>query len=99
MKTVGQGMAVFILVFCFAYLGGVTFFNMPQAGNEHAKTIVPFILSIVGTIAGFYYGYSLGQKTASPELIKQEIKPLEVPPAPTAADQFIEAAKLNKEKV
>ncbi len=66
-------MAIFILTYCFGYLGIVTILDLPESGNEHAKTIVPFILSIIGTIAGFYYGYSLGQKNkGNPEFPKMD---------------------------
>lgn len=89
-------MAIFILVCCFGYLGGVTFAPITIAGNEHAKTIVPYVLSIVGTIAGFYYGYSLGQKSKPPEYpkmdeaVKAGVEKLEV--------RQVEAVKTEGEK-
>jgi hypothetical protein len=69
---------------------------MPQPGNEHAKTIVPFILSIIGTIAGFYYGYSLGRKYRDPEFPKMDEAVKEGTDKLQAAQ--IEAVKTEGEK-
>ena len=55
--SAGMRVAVLIILVTFLYLFAVTFIAMPKAGEEQAKTIVPFLLgSVIGTLIGFYYG-------------------------------------------
>ena len=63
----GMKVALLILMITFLYLFGVTFFEMSKAGEELAKTIVPFLLgSVIGTLIGFYYGNKHEQQDVPP---------------------------------
>ena len=46
-----------ILVFMI-YISVVTFVDLPATGNEHAKTVLPFLLGVIATLIGFYWGNS-----------------------------------------
>jgi hypothetical protein len=56
--TTGLKVAVLLILVLFFYLCAVSFWPIPQTGNEHAKTIVPFLLGIIATLIGFYWGNS-----------------------------------------
>lgn len=87
MKDASTGLktALLILLIIFGYLFAITFNPMPRAGQEQAKTISPFLLGVVATLIGFYWGNS-----------KKKDYPPDITPVDEAA---IEAAKIKAEKV
>jgi len=73
MKNISAGMvvAVGLMVVCFIYLFGVTFFKIPTTGQEHAKTIVGFLLGVgLSTVINYYWGSS--SKTPQGEPTERE---------------------------
>ena len=56
--TTGIKIAVMLVLVFMLYLSAATFFDIPQSGNEHAKTIIPFLLGVIATLIGFYWGNS-----------------------------------------
>ncbi len=59
-------MACSIIGISFGYLFAVTFLNLPATGQEHAKTIVGFILGVgVSTLLNYYWGSSSGSADKS----------------------------------
>lgn len=56
--SVGIKFAIGIVLLIFAYLGAVTFGTVADTGIEHAKTIIPYLLGIVTTLVGYYWGQS-----------------------------------------
>ena len=56
--TTGIKIAVMLVLVFMLYLSGVTFLDLPETGNEHAKTIIPFLLGVIATLVGFYWGNS-----------------------------------------
>lgn len=67
-KKVLYAMQAIILFIAFGYLIAVTFFDMPETGVDHSKTIVGFLLgTVVGTIIAYNWGSSKGSadKTAA----------------------------------
>ena len=61
--------AMTIMFFAFAYIVGITFCPVTAVGNEHAKTVVGFILGTAfSTLINYYWGNS-----------KKEQVPPEVP--------------------
>jgi len=77
--TVGVKVAMLIMVIMFLYLFCVTFLEIPQVGNEHAKTIVPYFLGVFTTLVGVYWGTSKKDQDAPPidrvgKTIKEEEK-------------------------
>lgn len=61
MKDLSGGMriALLIMLLGFLYMFSVTFFEMPETGQEHAKTIVGFMLgTIFSTLINYYWGNS-----------------------------------------
>jgi len=57
--------AMSIMAVAFAYLFAVTFIPISVAGNEHAKTIVGFIMgTALSTFINYYWGNS---KTKQPD--------------------------------
>lgn len=59
MKNMSAGMrvAVLLMMISFLYIFVVTIFNLPKAGMDIAKIVVPFLLgTIFGTLINFYYG-------------------------------------------
>jgi hypothetical protein len=86
MKDASTGLktALLILLIIFGYLFAITFNVMPRAGQEQAKTISPFLLGVVATLIGFYWGNS---------------KKKDYPPENTPVDDAaINAAKIEAEK-
>ena len=66
-------MACAVLTIGFAYLFMVTFLPIPQAGIEHAKTIVGFMLgSVISIIIGYFWGSSKGSSDKSKFIEKIE---------------------------
>ena len=59
--------AVFIIILIFGYMGGVTFAPVTDAGNEHAKTIVPYFLGVASMLVGFYWGNSSKRQDPKPK--------------------------------
>ena len=62
--TIGLKAALLLILLMMSYMFSVTFFPMPDTGGEQAKTIVPFLLGVIATLIGFYWGNS--KKTDSP---------------------------------
>ena len=60
MKDLAAGMKVAVMLICIFmfYMAAATFFSMPDTGAEQAKTIVPFLLGVIATLVGFYWGNS-----------------------------------------
>lgn len=58
LPTTGIHIAVLLIALFMAYLTGATFFTLPAAGAEFAKTIIPFLLGVIATLVGFYWGNS-----------------------------------------
>jgi hypothetical protein len=56
--TTGIKIAVLLILILMAYLTAATFVPMTEAGEEQAKTISPFLLGIIATLVGFYWGNS-----------------------------------------
>ena len=83
--TIGLKMAILLILIMMLYMFSVTFFPVPQIGNEHAKTITPFLLGIIATLIGFYWGNS--KKKDDPPIITQVDR------------KAIEAAKVKAEEV
>ena len=51
--------ATLIMLVTFLYLFSVTFFEIPQSGIEHSKTITGFLLGTgFGTLLNYYWGAS-----------------------------------------
>lgn len=72
-------MACAIIGISFAYLFLVTFLPISATGQDHAKTIVGFILGVgVSTLLNYYWGSSKGSSDKSKQLDKienKEVKP------------------------
>lgn len=77
---------IFILAFIFmfvsfGYLFMVTFVPIPTQGQDHAKTIVGFLLGVgLSTIMQYYMGSSSGSTSKSETISKELLKP--TPPKP-----------------
>jgi putative flippase GtrA len=57
--SVGMVVAIGLMVACFLYLYLVTFLTIPETGQEHAKTIVGFLLGVgLSTVINYYWGNS-----------------------------------------
>ena len=56
--TIGLKAALLLILVMMAYMCSVTFFEVPDSGMEQAKTIVPFLLGVIATLVGFYWGNS-----------------------------------------
>jgi len=56
--TIGLKVAVILILIMLLYMAAVTFLPMPSTGEKQANTIVPFLLGIVATLVGFYWGNS-----------------------------------------
>jgi NADH:ubiquinone oxidoreductase subunit 6 (subunit J) len=58
--SAGMRVAVLVILVTFLYLFAVTFVPMfaplPEAGQNQANTITPYLLGILGILVGFYYG-------------------------------------------
>ena len=63
--TIGLKVALLLILIMIAFMFSVTFFEMPDTGAEQAKTIVPFLLGIIATLIGFYWGNSKKQDEPS----------------------------------
>jgi hypothetical protein len=63
---IGMRIALVIMMVIFLYLFAITFLDMPEAGIEQAKTISPFLLGIIATMVGFYWGNSSKNKQNTP---------------------------------
>jgi len=62
--------AMAIIFMAFLYISGVTFLDVSAAGNEHAKTVVGFLLGTAfSTLIGYYWGSS--KKTQSDDKDKK----------------------------
>lgn len=49
--------AVMILLLSFLYMFAVTFFEIPESGKEHSKTIVGFLLGVgLANLMNYYWG-------------------------------------------
>jgi hypothetical protein len=59
--------ALLLILIFIIYLTSVTFFELPAAGREVAKTVVPYFLGVITILVGFYWGNS--HKTNEPELL------------------------------
>ena len=69
--SAGMRVAVLIIMITFLYLFGVTFLPMPEAGADHSKTIVGFLLgTVIATLINFYYG----KKHEQPPVIEDRRK-------------------------
>jgi hypothetical protein len=69
MKELSPGMkiALLIMLISFLYMFSVTFFPMPEAGSEHSKTIVGFLLGTAfSTLINYYWGNS-SSRNSGPE--------------------------------
>ncbi|HSW64880.1 MAG TPA: hypothetical protein VLH56_16450 [Dissulfurispiraceae bacterium] len=65
--TIGIKIAVLLILVMMAYMAAVTFSPMPETGTEQAKTIVPFLLGVIATLVGFYWGNSSRRQGAADE--------------------------------
>jgi len=63
---IGMRIALIIMMVIFLYLFAITFLEMPKAGVEQAKTISPFLLGVIATMVGFYWGNSSKNKQTTP---------------------------------
>ena len=50
----------FLIIICaFAYIGAITFGTMPEAGVDHSKTVLGFLLgTLLGTLLNHNWGTS-----------------------------------------
>lgn len=68
-----HAMSCGVLAVGFAYLFLVTFASIPAEGQEHAKTIVGFMLgSVVSNVISYYWGSSQGSADKS-RVIEKEL--------------------------
>lgn len=64
MKELSPGMriALLIMLLSFLYMFAVTFLPLSEAGAEHSKTIVGFLLGTAfATLINYYWGNSSGR--------------------------------------
>lgn len=69
MKDISPGMivAIGLMAVCFLYLFMVTFLKIPTTGQEHAKTIVGFLLGVgLSTVINYYWGSSSTKTQGEP---------------------------------
>ncbi len=65
-------MACAIIFIGFLFLFMVTFFTIPATGQDHAKTIVGFILGVgISTLLNYYWGSSKGSAAKSETIAKE----------------------------
>ena len=63
--------ATAVMLVAFIYLFGVTFLPVTETGNEHAKTIIGFLLGTAfSTLINYYWGNS--KKQENPEFPKMD---------------------------
>jgi type III secretory pathway component EscU len=54
----GLRVALLLIILFLLYLFCATFVPMTAPGIEVAKTVVPFLLGVIATLIGFYWGNS-----------------------------------------
>jgi hypothetical protein len=82
----GMKVALLIMLLAFLYLVAVTFIPMTDAGIEHSKTIVGFVIgTIFSTLVGYYWGNSSKNQ----------------PPVLSSIDEAakVEAARIESERI
>ena len=70
MKELSAGMkiALLIMLISFMYMFAVTFLPLSDAGGEHSKTIVGFLLGTAfSTLINYYWGNSSGRNSGPKE--------------------------------
>jgi hypothetical protein len=102
--TTGMKAALLVIMMLFGYLVAATFVDLPATGNEHAKTIVPFLLGIISTLIGFYWGNShkdgappISQVDETAKAAAAEIESKRIDAAKADA-AIVEAARIEKAK-
>jgi hypothetical protein len=84
--STGMQLATIIILIIFLYLFCVVFTLPSEYGYEASKSITPYLLAIVTTLVGFYFGKKHENQTAA-YLSDLEVK------------AKVEAAKLEEERV
>jgi hypothetical protein len=84
--------AVFILVLIIGYLTAATFLPIPESGIKLAGMIVPYFLSVIGVMVGYYWGAS---SKGTPPLTPVQIAAVEA--AEIKAEKVVDETKLTIE--
>lgn len=95
--TIGLKVALLLILVFINYVTAVTFFDVPIAGREVAKTVVPYLLGVITIFIGFYWGNS--HKTNEPEINPTTIDAVAIAAAAKIEMERIAAAKVEAEKV
>ncbi len=87
-------MAFYVMTVIFAYIGAVTFIELPESGSKYADMAVPFLLgSGFGALIGFYFAGSPSNKERSGIVDKEVNLP---PTSTTAISRTIETVDSRK---
>lgn len=95
--TIGLKVALLLILIFILYVTSVTFFDVPVAGREVAKTVVPYLLGVITIFVGFYWGNS--HKQNEPELTTSVVDAVAIAAAAKIEMERIAAAKIEAEKV
>lgn len=73
-RSKGFNFAVLITLLIMLYIAAITFVPVTKDGLEFAKTILPYLLGVLGILVGYYWGTSSKRKSENAQK-NDEISP------------------------